>query len=63
MSADWFYYLHAHASDGTSWGSEIETSCPSQPFDWCDNTSSTAAVPYQFDGVYSNSGGLTVRLT
>lgn len=63
MSADWTYYFHANAPDGTNWGSEIETPCPNEIFDWCDNTSSTTSVMRGFDGANSNSGELTVRLT
>ena len=63
LSPQWFYYIHAHSSDGTSWGDGNEADCPPERFDWCDNTSSNTSITRRFVEIYSSNPNHTVNLT
>jgi uncharacterized membrane protein len=62
LSSKWMYYIHAHSSDGTEWGSYTYEYCPSQRFDWCTNISSNTSIKRNFDEVYSNKPDKTINL-
>lgn len=58
-----WYYVHAEGADGEVWEGPVHTSVPDTAFDWCDNTSSTAAQDVGFAAIDTGPySGFTVNL-
>ena len=59
LSPEYMYYVHGHATDGTSWGDDTSDTCPHQAFNMC-STEARDAPLRQFFEVYSNQPNKTV---
>ena len=61
--ANRWYYVHAEAADRL-WQGNVHTTVPYTAFDWCENTSSTAAHDAGFATIDTGDySGFTVNLT
>ena len=61
LTSEAMYYVHAHARDGTSWGTDTSDTCPNEGFHVCSNEFLNSPS-YGFAEVYAKYPNKTVNL-